>query len=163
MRVAYSAWVRHTTVLSWWLPAFGVLAACGNGGELTVDPETYVAALGQLRPGDTMRFMPGTYQECLEIDGLHGTDAAKITMTGPESGPPAILLPRPASDAEEIVFVEQGRPRQAAPQRRPRAAGRPETRSHLVAEEGPSSSCNHDGRTGERAPRERAGRVPATE
>jgi hypothetical protein len=68
-------------------------------------PVNYLALVAKLRPGDTLLLAPGNYgvdwtgrdtfdAPGLPLQGLNGTAAAPIIITGPESGPPAILLGR---------------------------------------------------------------------
>ncbi len=52
--------------------------------ELEADPTNYLGAVALLGPGDVLRLAPGTYRDCLELDGLHGTADEPIAITGPE-------------------------------------------------------------------------------
>jgi hypothetical protein len=52
--------------------------------EIDTDPEHYLGAVALLAPGDTLRLAPGTYPDCLELDGVHGTMEQPITIAGPE-------------------------------------------------------------------------------
>jgi len=54
------------------------------------DPSNYRTVLAKLNPGDTLSLAAGTYSR-LSISGLNGTSSAWITITGPESGPPAVI------------------------------------------------------------------------
>ena len=68
-------------------------------------PDDYLALVAKLRPGDTLMLAPGNYgvdwtgrdtfdAPGLPLQGLNGTASAPIIITGPESGPPAILFGR---------------------------------------------------------------------
>ena len=54
-------------------------------------PSYYLNIIDQLEPGDTLVLPAGTYRERLNLTGLQGTADGWITITGPESGPPAII------------------------------------------------------------------------
>jgi len=69
---------------------------------LTADPSNYRVSLRKLKPGDTLRLAPGTYSQ-LHVVRLNGTSDAWITITGPPSGPPAIIAGEPGSNTVEIV------------------------------------------------------------
>jgi hypothetical protein len=81
------------------LGAFDARAADVQG-----DPSNYLGVLGTLQPGDTLHLAPGTYTGTLPISGLNGTDTAWITITGPDSGEPAVILadPGPCCNTVEI-------------------------------------------------------------
>ncbi|MEO8369730.1 MAG: hypothetical protein ABI806_11050, partial [Candidatus Solibacter sp.] len=53
-------------------------------------PSNYTSLMSGLRPGDTLNLAAGTYPR-LYINGLRGTTAAWITITGPASGAPATI------------------------------------------------------------------------
>lgn len=62
-------------------------------------PLNYLALLRGLRPGDTLRLQPGTYDVAGDVPGLpifnlNGTANEPIVITGPESGPRPVLLGR---------------------------------------------------------------------
>jgi nitrous oxidase accessory protein NosD len=57
----------------------------------TSGPNYYLTLLGQLQPGDTLELPAGTYRQRLNLNGLQGTAAAWITITGPAAGAPAII------------------------------------------------------------------------
>jgi hypothetical protein len=72
---------------------------------IAADPTNYLAKLAALKPGDTLLLAPGNYgvdsrgvdtsdPPGLPVFGLNGTPTAPITISGPESGPAAVLLGR---------------------------------------------------------------------
>jgi hypothetical protein len=65
------------------------------------DPSSYRALLAALKPGDTLTLAPGRYPR-LPINQLNGTEAAWITITGPPSGPPAVITGSYGYNAVEI-------------------------------------------------------------
>lgn len=78
------------------------------GKVIRADAKTYVAHLKLLQPGDTLLLAPGDYDEPgdlpgLSIVGLHGTAQAPITITGPRSGPKAVLLGRARHNTVRIA------------------------------------------------------------
>ena len=70
--------------------------------EIKVGPSNYRKLLPTLKPGDTMSLAPGKYSG-LTITDLNGTPTAWITIKGPTSGPPALILGKPDSNTVEIV------------------------------------------------------------
>jgi hypothetical protein len=52
--------------------------------------------VAELKPGDSLLLPIGTYWERLNLEGLHGKEGAWITITGPESGAPAVITTRSA-------------------------------------------------------------------
>jgi hypothetical protein len=54
------------------------------------NPTNYNAQMSLLQPGDTLQLASGTYP-LLKLTGLNGTPSAWITITGPDSGSPAII------------------------------------------------------------------------
>jgi hypothetical protein len=61
---------------------------------VSANPSNYQALLATLKPGDTLNLAPGTYPR-LNIKGLSGTPDQWITITGPPSGPFAIIIGEP--------------------------------------------------------------------
>jgi hypothetical protein len=55
------------------------------------DPDFYRTLIGQLQPGDTLLLPAGTYRERLPLSDVQGQPDAWITISGPSSGPPAIV------------------------------------------------------------------------
>lgn len=72
------------------LPAclFVLSAAYGaaHAGVVEADPATYMAAIGRLKPGDTLRLAPGRYVHGLRLHGMQGQAAAPIEIEGPTQG-----------------------------------------------------------------------------
>jgi hypothetical protein len=54
------------------------------GGVVDATPASYRAALGNLRPGDTLRLASGTYTESLPLQGFNGAAGQPIVIVGPE-------------------------------------------------------------------------------
>jgi hypothetical protein len=61
----------------------------------------YVSRLAKLKPGDTLNLAPGTYRG-MTVRGLHGRPAAWIVISGPSSGPPAIIAGSACCNTLEI-------------------------------------------------------------
>ena len=57
---------------------------------IQADPSNYRALLRKLQPGDTLSLAAGIYPR-LNIENLNGTPSSWIAITGPDSGPPAII------------------------------------------------------------------------
>lgn len=51
--------------------------------EISAGPDTYQSALVILGPGDELTLDPGTYRDCLVLDGLHGAPDEPIVIRGP--------------------------------------------------------------------------------
>src|SRR5690242_16354393 len=73
-----------------------------GGAVVSADPSNYRVRLGDLKPGDTLRLAAGSYTR-LYLHGLNGTPDAWITITGPDSGPPAVILGEPEHNTVEIL------------------------------------------------------------
>lgn len=81
-----------------------LLAGPAAGGTAyTATPDTYVALLRELAPGDRLTLSPGIYEHGLPIHGLNGTAQAPIVVTGPDDAQPAILLARAGRNTVSIV------------------------------------------------------------
>jgi hypothetical protein len=59
--------------------------------DVTSGSSYYRKIIKQLKPGDTLMLPAGTYRGRLNLNGLQGRVDAWITITGPDSGPPAII------------------------------------------------------------------------
>src|SRR4051812_3341722 len=81
------------------------LAARVEAGDKQADPSNYTTIVPTLAPGDTLTLAPGMYTKHLNISNLNGSDAAWITIRGPSSGPPAVILadPGPCCNTVEIA------------------------------------------------------------
>ncbi len=55
------------------------------------EPDHYLNIVARLRPGDTLMLPAGTYRNRLNLNNLQGTATDWITITGPDSGAPAII------------------------------------------------------------------------
>jgi hypothetical protein len=62
--------------------------------EIEANPANYLGAVALLGPGDILRLAPGTYRDCLELDGLHGTREQPIVITGPDDRGAVFLAER---------------------------------------------------------------------
>lgn len=79
--------------------AFPALAA-----DVQATPTDYATKVDALQPGDTLHLAGGSYTDLLSISGLNGTESAPITITGPDSGEPAVFVadPGPCCNTIEI-------------------------------------------------------------
>lgn len=73
-------------------------------GETVIhaDPSNYREHLRNLKPGDTLSLVAGRYTR-LPITDLNGTPAAWITITGPDSGAPAVIAGEEGYNTVEIL------------------------------------------------------------
>src|SRR6266536_2708458 len=98
---------RHGTILSMrsiW-PAICVLSAW-NASSVCAEirnarPSNYNDLLRGLMPGDRLNLAPGKYPR-LYLTNLRRTPDAWITITGPESDPPAVIEGEPGHNTVEI-------------------------------------------------------------
>lgn len=63
-----------------------------RAADVNAGPADYLAAVDGLGPGDTLHLSAGQYTGCLRLVGKHGQPGAPITITGPETGAPAVFL-----------------------------------------------------------------------
>lgn len=68
-----------------------LVASDARAAVVPADPSNYQELLATLQPGDTLALAAGTYTR-ITIDGLHGTSDAWITIEGPSSGDPAVIV-----------------------------------------------------------------------
>lgn len=81
-----------------------LLANTAAGGTAyTATPDTYVALLRELAPGDRLTLSPGIYERGLPVHNLNGTAQAPIVVTGPDDALPAILLAHAGRNTVSIV------------------------------------------------------------
>jgi hypothetical protein len=73
-----------------------------GGAVISADPSNYRARLRNLKPGDTLNLAAGRYTR-LPVVGVNGTSDAWITIAGPESGPPAVIVGEAEYDTVDIV------------------------------------------------------------
>jgi hypothetical protein len=71
------------------LLCMGTPRAAG-AATIPANPSDYRAKLSTLTPGDTLALAAGTYTR-LTLDTIQGTPSAWITITGPSSGPAAVI------------------------------------------------------------------------
>lgn len=83
--------IRTNLLLAFTLSIF-IFPGILFGAEYNVDPSNYRDYLSTLQPGDTLNLSAGQYTNGLSITDLVGTAGAPITITGPESGAPAVLV-----------------------------------------------------------------------
>jgi hypothetical protein len=100
-----SAATRRTTPSSQCAALLAVLATllapAGRAAEIQADPSNYQNLADQLQPGDTLRLAPGSYTR-LSLGSLHGEPDRWITITGPESGAPAVIEGEPGHNTVQI-------------------------------------------------------------
>lgn len=70
--------------------------------EINANPSNIAGHLHRLQPGDVLHLAPGKYTP-LYLANLNGTPEAWITIRGPESGAPAVVMGAPGSNTVEIV------------------------------------------------------------
>jgi hypothetical protein len=90
------------TIIAGSLLALSNLAQPGGAAVVNATPSNYGSLLNTLKPGDTLNLASGTYSR-LNIRNLNGVPDAWITITGPLSGPPAIIAGAPESNTVEIL------------------------------------------------------------
>jgi hypothetical protein len=83
------------------LCSFG-LQPKAEAADLHASPSDYKLRLASLKPGDTLHLAAGTYPR-LAITALNGTQDEWITITGPESGAPAVIAGASGYNTVEIL------------------------------------------------------------
>ncbi len=69
-----------------------LVASTSFAGEIyTENPDTYLARLKLLQPGDQLRLLPGEYKNGLPVHFLQGKAEAPILISGPQHKPYAIF------------------------------------------------------------------------
>ncbi len=81
---------------------FVTLLGSGFAATISANPSNYRQLVHTLQPGDTMMLAPGQYPP-LAITDLNGKSDAWITITGPSSGPPALIAGEGGSNTVEIL------------------------------------------------------------
>lgn len=79
-----------------------LLSSPSHAANIQADPLNYRKLVRTLKPGDTLNLLSGSYQR-LPIMGLNGTPDAWITITGPASGEPAVIVAEPGYNTVEIT------------------------------------------------------------
>ncbi|HET9952710.1 MAG TPA: hypothetical protein VFS09_13040 [Candidatus Eisenbacteria bacterium] len=100
MKTITSAWARLVRAAGLIASLLGIPAAA-RATVYDATPANYQSLLGSLLPGDTLRLGAGNYPR-LTIDGLNGTSAASITIAGPASGAPAVILGDPCCNTVQL-------------------------------------------------------------
>lgn len=94
---------RHTLVgLGAILITLAFACPCAIGATLKGDPGNYLSQLRKLKPGDTLELAAGTYASGLPIHKMDGEPGKPLTVTGPESGAPALFTGRDGHDTVEV-------------------------------------------------------------
>lgn len=81
---------------------FLTVSAVSAGNIYTENPDTYLARLKILQPGDHMLLLPGEYKNGLPIHFMRGEAEARIVISGPENGSHAIFVARPGHNTISI-------------------------------------------------------------
>lgn len=85
-----SAW------LALWLAtvilAGAAAASAASARVLYAGPSDYAGWIDDLRPGDELRLEPGSYRRGLRLHGIEGAPGSPIVITGPVTGPRAVLV-----------------------------------------------------------------------
>lgn len=66
-------------------------ASSASGSIINATPTDYASLLRTLKPGDTLVLAAGTYPG-MSVYDLNGTPNSPVTITGPSSGSPAVIL-----------------------------------------------------------------------
>ena len=82
---------RHPSCVLGLLAACAAIAWSTTALAVDADPSNYTSVVPTLQPGDTLNLAAGTYTDGLAISNLNGTESTPITITGPPSGPAAII------------------------------------------------------------------------
>src|ERR1700723_2503980 len=100
-------WIRRPTGRRTYLQILtavlwsAVIQPSTEAADIHADPSNYRTHLPALRAGDTLHLAAGTYSR-LPVTKLNGTPDGWITITGPESGAPAVISGASGSNTVEI-------------------------------------------------------------
>jgi len=90
-------WITLSTLF--WM--IGPVNSTGAAAVFKATPSNYASRVARLKAGDTLNLAAGRYPG-LTVKGLRGTSSAWIVITGPSSGPPAVVLGPACCNAIEI-------------------------------------------------------------
>jgi hypothetical protein len=96
------SWKFHLRRGAFALAMLAVLSKPLMAADINANPSNIAAHLHGLQPGDVLHLAPGKYRP-LYLADLNGTPEAWITVRGPESGAPAMIMGAPNSNTVEIV------------------------------------------------------------
>lgn len=105
MAACFSHYSLRPVFLSCFIVGLSILltvSIVSAGNIYTENPDTYLTRLKVLQPGDRMLLLPGEYKNGLPIHFLRGKAEARIVISGPGSGPPAIFVARPGHNTISI-------------------------------------------------------------
>lgn len=84
-------------------PWFEACEGADGGLVVDADPSNYLALLGTLQPGDTLRLSAGEYTQGLSIHGMQGTEGACFFIEGPSEGASARFVGSSSRNTVSIV------------------------------------------------------------
>lgn len=85
------------------LAALFFAGAVTAGNIINGNPSNYLNLLNALQPGDTLALAAGNYSaDGLPVSNLNGTPTQPITITGPTTGPRAVILGSSGQDTVRI-------------------------------------------------------------
>jgi hypothetical protein len=102
---------RITTLLRDHIIRFACILCClplglvfaSSGTTYIENPDSYLARLKTLKPGDHLQLLPGEYRKGLPIQYLNGNEQARITISGPLNAPRAVLVGRAGHNTVSII------------------------------------------------------------
>lgn len=80
------------TLLALSLAGGPLAASTARAAEIMAAPNDYIRAIRTLRPGDTLRLLPGVYRNGLPLHDIQGEAARPITVEGDATGLGSVLL-----------------------------------------------------------------------
>lgn len=92
--------------------ALALLApVAASAADVQASPADYVEKAAALVAGDTLHLAAGDYLNCLTISAMHGSPGQPITITGPDSGAPAVFRGGPCVQPNNprysvMIFLE---------------------------------------------------------
>ena len=95
----FGGWMAFIAIVA----AFLAASPAGAASVYQASPDNYRQLLALLRPGDRLALSAGEYRDGLPAHNLSGEPGLPITISGPESGPPAIFVARPGRNTVGIV------------------------------------------------------------
>jgi len=89
-RIALATLIAISSMSGLW----AVPVPTANADEYSGTPDTYLALVPKLKPGDQLSLAPGIYREGLPLRAVRGEEGRAIVIEGPASGAPAVFLAR---------------------------------------------------------------------
>ena len=93
--------LRNMALVGIAIATLAVVPCVSRASTYVATPSNYRTLLDSLAPGDTLRLTAGSYT-LLTLQDLNGTPSSWITVTGPETGSPAVIKGDPCCNTVQL-------------------------------------------------------------